>query len=312
MYLGGIGSKGIINLFKGLIEDCIATCQTDAIFFSILIEKESFFKFHVKSNFDITLFLKYAEMEEMDINFYHLQLLKIISTTIDINKINNSEAIIIFKLDKEILITDNVDYRSLYDAMLELSILNRRSQILILDNKNKFKSQNYFSYPEGVLYLYNRIINDVLGKPEFKISFDGTLNHLNYQIYLAYRTDWFPSSSIISYANNVNTVCGGSLVDGIISGLISGCKKYVRNNAPKTYNIKKKKFSNGLIIVCAVNGHNFEYGGNFKQTLEDKQVEKETKKLIRKLTIDFMKTNEEKAKKFLWRFDESQLTSSIY
>jgi len=312
MYLGGIGSKGIVNLFKGLIEDCIITCNTESIFFSITINQDSLYTFHIKSNFNITPFLKYAEIEEMDLNFYHLQLLQIINNTIEIKKNNDFEAIISFKLDKEVLTTDNVDYQNLSDTMLELSLLNRNSEILILDKRKKFNNQNYFSHPQGVFYLYNRIINEVIGKPEFKITFDGILNNLNYQICLAYRTDWYPSPSIISFANNVNTVCGGSLVDGILDGLISGCKNYVKNNAPEKYRIKKKKFLNGLIIICSVKGRKFDYGGSFKETLEDKLVKKEVKKLIRELTINFIKTNEKEAERFLWRFDESQLTSGIY
>jgi hypothetical protein len=34
-----------------------------------------------------------------------------------------------------------------------------------------------------------------------------------YQIGLAYRTDCFPSANIRSFANDVHTTCGGSLVD---------------------------------------------------------------------------------------------------
>ena len=43
----------------------------------------------------------------------------------------------------------------------------------------------------------------------------------------------------------------------------------------------------------------------------DEKVQQEVRDLIKRLTVDFIEGNKEKSDKFLWRFDESQLTSGI-
>jgi DNA gyrase/topoisomerase IV subunit B len=160
--------------------------------------------------------------------------------------------------------------------------------------------------------LFDRATTEILGKPEFKLVFDDELSKNKYQIGLAYRSDWHPTPNVISFANDVHTVCGGSLVDGILDGLITACKKYVKENGMLTFKIKRKKFFNGLIIVCTVRGDTFLYGGSFKETLENDEVKKQIKKTTEKLVSQFFKNNKDKADKFLWRFDTTQLTSGMY
>ncbi|WP_462220605.1 hypothetical protein [Ferruginibacter sp.] len=160
--------------------------------------------------------------------------------------------------------------------------------------------------------MFDRAITEVLGKPEFELTFDGKVNSNTYQIGLAYRTDWYPSPNAISFANDIHTVCGGSLVDGILDGLINACKVYAKGNNLTTFKINKKKFTNGLILICAVRGEEYRYGGSWKETLEDSVVRKQAKKLVSKLALDFFNNQKEKADKFLWRFDTTQLASGMY
>ena len=142
--------------------------------------------------------------------------------------------------------------------------------------------------------------------------FDDELSKNKYQIGLAYRSDWYPTPNVISFANDVHTACGGSLVDGILEGLINSCKKYVKENGMLTFKIKRKKFLNGLIIVCAVRGDNFLYGGSFKETLENDEVKKQVKKTTEKLVSQFLKNNKDKADKFLLRFNTTHLMNGTY
>ncbi len=191
-------------------------------------------------------------------------------------------------------------------------MLNRQCEVITIDKRQKYLTQNYYHFPQGVFYLFDRATTEVLGKPEFKLTFDNEINSNKYQIGLAYRTDWFPSANVISFANNVHTICGGSLVDGILEGLINACKIYAKENNLTTFKINKKKFVNGLILICAVRGEDYKYGGSWKETLEDAVIKKEAKKVVEKLALDFFNNQKEKADKFLWRFDTTQLTSGMY
>lgn len=309
MYLGGTGSKGIINLFKGLLVDCIKATESDKYFFQIELRSDHNFSLNIEASNDISKFEE--TINETALENFHLNVCEALSSEFSISKINKYELLLKFTLDKTVF-TESVDYLELSEVFIQWACLNRNSEVLLIEKKEKYSNQNYFSFPDGIKYLYDRMVKGALGKPEFELSFDGELNGLRYQIFLGYRTDWYPPSAIATFANDVHTVCGGSLADGVLEGLINGCRKYVKDNGMTDFKIKKKKCRNGLILVALVRGDEFIYGGSFKETLEDERVKRDTKKLIKQLTMDFISENKEKADKFLWRFDESQLTSGMY
>lgn len=309
MYLGGSGSIGIINLLKGLLCDCIEVTKSDKYFFQIELKSDYKFSLNIEASNDILKFKK--TINESAFQHFHLKACEALSSEYSISNKDSNKVVLMFTLDKTVF-TEPVDYLELSELFLQWTYLNRNSEVLLIDKREKYSNQNYFKFPEGIKYLYYRIVKDALGKPEFELSFDGELNGLKYQIFLGYRTDWYPPSVTASFANDVQTVCGGSLVNGVLEGLINGCRKYVKDKGLSDFKIKKKKFSNGLILVASVRGDDFKYGGSFKETLEDEKVKKDAKKLIRQLTIDFISENNEKADKFLWRFDETQLTSGMY
>jgi DNA gyrase/topoisomerase IV subunit B len=311
MYLGGVDSKGIINLLKGLLVDCINTTKDSKNFFHITILSKFKFEIDIKTSKSVSNFLNTLKQDFKDYKQIHLKLLDALNKHLCIIENSSKEVILKFTLDTNIF-KESVDYLELSESVLQLAYLNRNSEFLITDNRLQYKNQNYYSFPDGIKYLYDRTVKDALGKPEFEINFNDSINGLEYQIFLGYRTDWYPPASIASFANDINTICGGSLVNGILTGLINGCKHYVKTNELKKFKVKKKKFTNGLIIVASVRGKEFKYGGSFKETLEDEKVEGDIKKRIKELTLDFIDNNKEKADKFLWRFDETQLTSGMF
>lgn len=309
MFLGDTRSKGIINLLKGLIIDCIEVTNSDKYFFRIELKSHYEFSLDFEALNDISKFEE--TINDSGLDNFHLKACKYLSSEFCMLSIATNKVLLKFTLDKKIF-NESVDYRELYGELLQWTLLNRNSEVFIIDEREKYSNQNYFSFPEGIKYLYDSMVKNALGKPKFELSFDGELNELRYQIFLGYRTDWYPFPNIASFSNNVHTICGGSLVDGVMEGLISGCKKYIKDNNWIDYRVRKKKFSNGLILVASVRGNEFQYGGSLKERLEDEKVKKDAKKLIEKLTIQFILNNQEKADEFLGRFDEKQLTSRMY
>ena len=310
MYLGGLGSKGIINLLRGLVSDCIELTNADIYFLRITIKPDYNYSLSIEASDDIRAF-KTTNKKLVHFKNFHLSIGEILSSNFKLTFESKNKAFISFQLDQSVF-TENVDYLELSESFLQWSYLNRNSKTLLVDERAKFLNQNYFSFPEGVKYLYSKIVRQALGKPEFEIAFDGKFNGLEYQIFLGYRTDWYPPATTLSFANDVFTSCGGSLIEGVMEGLISGVKKYVKDNNLTHLKVKKKKFVNGLILVVSVRGDDFTYGGSFKETLENEKVKKDAKKLTKQLTLDFISESKDKSDKFLWRFDKNQLTSDMY
>lgn len=129
---------------------------------------------------------------------------------------------------------------------------------------------------------------------------------------MGYRTDWFPQPQIVSFANDNHTGCNGALIDGIRAGLKRGCKKYVKKNNLMDHKIKKEKFISDLILIASVRGKEFQFEGSFKEILVSDEINKVSKKLLNKLTFDFLQNNKIKTNEFLNRFDKSGLIYDIF
>ena len=306
-----IGNNGLVDLCEGLITDCIKLCRTDEITFQFEIYGDNEFKLNLKSAHDLSAFTEQLSHESE--NFPNFpKLLRIISQTLDINIKEDSKTEIAFSIDKKVIPDTKIDYLKLTEKLLQIAFLNRRCEIITTDKRQEYLIKNYHHFPQGVFYLFDRIIAEALGKPEFEIRFDDQAKTNNYQIGLAYRTDWHPEPNVISFANDVRTICGGSLVDGIMEGLLLACKTFVKENNLSNFKVSKRKLLNGLIIVSAVRGEDYNYGGSFRETLENHLVKKQAKEIIKRLALKFFNENKEKAEKFLWRFDTRELPSGLY
>lgn len=307
-----IGNDGLIDLFKGLVIDCIKRCQTDEITFQIFILGENNFSIKVSSSKDIRVFSDQFNIESTDYINYYPKVLRVISKKFNLKFTEKKNLEINFSIDQTIISNTNVDYLKLNEKIMQLAVLNRQCELITIDKRQKYVSQNYFHFPQGIFYLFDRINDDALGKPEFILTFDERIDSISYQIGIAFRTDWYPQPNIFSFANDVHTIHSGSLVDGILDGIVSATKLYVKENNLTHFKVTRKKFYNGLIIVCAVRGENFTFGGSFKETLENESIKKEAKKIVSKLALQFFENNKEQTNKFMFRFDTKQLTSGMY
>ncbi|MCW3103903.1 MAG: gyrB [Bacteroidetes bacterium] len=311
MYFGSNDIKGVLNLICGLIKDSIFICQTDNIFFFFEILNEGNFSLKISSENDISAIIPHFSEEESNREIYHLRALKSVTDNFEVLT-NNKEIILNFHLDIVVFKETTIDYQNLMDEFVVLALLNRGAEILIKDATRKHVNQNYFSFPEGVFYLYERIKRDTLRKPEFDLLYDNHIKGNKYQIAVTYRLDWHPDPVVVSFANDINTTNGGSLVAGVIDGLILASKKYVKDNKLSTHKIKRRKFFNGLIIVCSVRGKDLEFGGSQRESLATEEVRTQSKEIVSKLVNDYLNNNKIQADRFLSRFDDENFMNKMY
>jgi DNA gyrase/topoisomerase IV subunit B len=307
-YLGSTDIKGILNLFCGIITDSICLYKTNDIFFSFNLSNDGNIFIHINFDNDTSIIIQELSNNQHSSNsIYHLRILKAVVEKLEIRE--NSEGITIsFHLDRTVFKEIAIDYLDLTASFNLLAILNKGIKILIKDNTQEHYSQHYLHFPNGIFYLYERTKRKVLGKPKFEILYDGKVNENQYQIALAYRTDWFPESSVLSFANDIHTTSNGTLVTGILDGLALACKDYIKDKKLVTHKIERKKLYNGLIIICSVRGSSLVYGGSFRESLETKEIKTQVKEIIYKLVSDYLNKNEEQAENLLWRFDDTYIT----
>jgi len=78
------------------------------------------------------------------------------------------------------------------------------------------------------------------------------------------------------------------------------------------HSFKSKKLINGLILVAAVRGKDFDFSGSTKECLSDEQVKKDARKLVKGKLLDLMRNNNDLANKFFVRFDNSNIGNKMF
>jgi DNA gyrase/topoisomerase IV subunit B len=177
-----MGNGGVIGLFEGLLIDCIELCKTDEITFEIVISGDNNFTLGLTSQHDLNLFVREMEDESKESSNYFLKVLKVVSETFEITARENSRTEISFSFDKKVISNTNLDYLKLTERVLQIALLNRHCEIITIDKRKKHLSQNYYHFPEGIFYLFDRATTEVLGNPEFKLTFDDKVDSNKYQI----------------------------------------------------------------------------------------------------------------------------------
>jgi len=310
-----IGNEGIYNLLYRLLNELIKFCQNDFFFITITIINNKETSLEIKSNYsfnELHSFFSKNNLSNQEILFSIV--LRALSKNYEININDKKKSIIIhFEIDDSLYFNSNIDFNKLCTEISKFAIINRNSEVLIKDKRNKYLLQNYFHFKQGIFYYFDHMKSEVLKKGLFEIKYDNMINDIHYQFGIIYRTDWFPNAQQVSFINEENTIYGGSHINGIISGLTNGFRKYVKFKKLENYTIKKSKLLNGLIIACSIKtNYDPTFLGSFKQNLDDKIIEKQLESLVSKLTYEYLIKNSEVFTDFIHRFDNNHISSMMY
>ena len=306
-----IGNKGLVGLFTKLLTDIVTICGTDNLSIELTIATNNKFVLRISTSENIQRLWDYFLVDPASFSNYLPRVLFIVSSHFQISHIDSSTTEIHFTINQEVIPQPAIDYITLIEKTLQFTLLNRHCTITTFDKRHKVTSQNYFHFPQGIFYLFDRAIAEALGKPEFTITIDTTLNGKQYQVALAYRTDWFPAPHIASFANDFHTVGNGSLVEGILQGWLYACKTFAQEHNLSNLTITRKKLMPGLILIGAVRGQTFTYEGSGKEKLADEEVGKAIKQLVAKSALEFFSNEKEKTEKFFLRFNANPLSGWI-
>lgn len=206
--------------------------------------------------------------------------------TTELQPIGNSSltgTTIHFKPDSEIFETIEFSLETLEFRFREMAFLNKGIKIIIHDERVDHHKEFYY---EGGIKSFVQFINknktplhkDVI---YFEGEKDGTLVELAMQYTDAY------SETILSFANNINTIDGGTHLSGLRSALTRVMNEYGRK-----YNFLKEKDDNlagedareGLTAVLSVKLSEPQFEGQTKGKLGNS----ETRSIVESLTVEFL------------------------
>ena len=186
---------------------------------------------------------------------------------------------ITFKADPEIFKeSDHYEYEVLQARLREQAFLNAGVKIILTDSRDgEDPREDVFSYEGGIKsfveYIHKK--RGLSGIHDDIIDFSGTLPDGTSSGEVAFQYNDSYNSLILSFANNIHTVDGGTHEDGFKRAITKVINEYA-----KKYNLLKdndKKFSGddvreGLTAIISVKVKNAQFEGQTKTRLGNTEI----------------------------------------
>jgi len=206
---------------------------------------------------------------------------------------------ILFRPDFSIMNENEFEYEKLSRRMRELAFLNKGIRIVIEDERSAEKDD--FQY-EGGLVSFVKYLNRNLIPLHDPIHIEGDKNDVQVDITIQYN-DTF-KEKLYSFANNINTIEGGSHLSGFKAALTRSLNSYAAENAAKNkqaVKISGDDVREGLTAVISVKVMDPQFEGQTKTKLGNSDVKGIVESLVNEKLAMFLEENPNIAKKILMK-----------
>ncbi len=195
-----------------------------------------------------------------------------------------------FRPDREIFETLDFSFDVLSQRLRELSFLNSGLRITVADERSEKKHD--FQYKGGIVsfveYL-NKNKNPIHPKP---IHLEGERDGVYIDIALQYNDGY--TENLFSFANNINTIDGGTHLVGFKSGLTRTINNYASgNNLLKNLkvNLSGDDAREGLTGVISVKLPNPQFEGQTKAKLGNSEIKGVVEALVNDRLGEYLEEN---------------------
>ncbi|WEV60343.1 DNA topoisomerase (ATP-hydrolyzing) subunit B [Streptococcaceae bacterium ESL0729] len=196
--------------------------------------------------------------------------------------------------------TTEFDFNKLATRVRELAFLNRGLRISIEDKRNKDGKILSYHY-EGGIQSYVSFIDEkktVLFDPP--IYTEGEMENISVEVAMQYTSDY--SSTVLSFANNINTHEGGTHEQGFRTALTRVVNDYGRKNKllkDNEDNLTGDDIREGLTAVISVKHPNPQFEGQTKTKLGNSEVSRIVNRLFSEALERFLLENPQVARKIV-------------
>lgn len=209
---------------------------------------------------------------------------------------------IIFKPDREIFKDESTTYKfeTLSNRFRELAFLNAGLNITLLDERfGKSKKQN-FCYTNGIVEFVSFLNHSKKTINQKIIYFKGNKEGVDVEIAMQWNDSY--SESVYSYANNINTIEGGTHLIGFRSALTRTTNNYASSNGflkNLKGNLDGDDIREGLAAVVSVKVNEPQFEGQTKTKLGNNEIKGIVESLINDKLADWFERNPTPAKKII-------------
>ncbi len=205
-----------------------------------------------------------------------------------------------FKADGKIFEDINFSFDTLSNRLRELAFLNPGIKIIIKDERVQDK-EHTFMY-EGGIVSFVEYLNKNKNNLHTPISFEDTKEDINVQVAIQYNDSY--TENLFCFANNINTLEGGTHLIGFKSALTRVANDYAKTQGlfkknKEEYSLSGEDIREGLTAVISVKLQNPQFEGQTKTKLGNSNVKGIVESLINKKLSEYYEEHPEIANKVI-------------
>ncbi len=203
-----------------------------------------------------------------------------------------------FKPDKKIFETVEFSFDTLSQRLRELSFLNAGIYITIEDERTGKKHE--FQYKGGITQFVEYLNKSKTPVHPKVVNIAGEKEGVQMEIAMQWNDGY--SENIFSYANNINTIEGGTHLVGFKSALTRTINSYASaNNLIKDLKegLQGDDVREGLTAVISIKLPNPQFEGQTKTKLGNSEIEGYVKTIVNEKLAAFLEENPSVAKKIV-------------
>lgn len=188
---------------------------------------------------------------------------------------NRTGTMVTFKADPEIFTETTVyNYDTLAKRLQELAFLNKGIRIILIDEREEEKKQE-FLYNGGIIEYVQMLNKNKTPIHENVMYFEGTEDGIELEVAMQYNDSY--NANVYSFTNNINTYEGGTHEDGVKRALTRIINNYARNNKILKDNdeaLTGEDVREGLTMIISCKHPNPQFEGQTKTKLGNAEVRK--------------------------------------
>ncbi len=203
-----------------------------------------------------------------------------------------------FLPDKEIFKSIIFKYETIEDRLRELAYLNKDLTIIISDERTGTK--NEFRFKGGLIDFVKYLDEDEKSISSKPIYFSGEKEGIQIETAFEYIESY--NENLLTYVNNINTIEGGTHLEGFKAALTRTMNNYAtKNNLVKSDKITLTgdDFREGLTMVLSAKVPEPQFEGQTKTKLGNSEVKGIVQSIVGEQLNEFLETNPSVAKKVI-------------
>lgn len=192
-----------------------------------------------------------------------------------IGETDHTGTTVTFYPDDSIFDTIKFKADAIRERLRETAYLNPKLTLIFKNNRDKAESE-IFHEPNGIAGFVDSLVGN---EPETKrltdtICVSGTKDNIQFTVAFCYVQKY--GDDMVSFCNNINTIEGGTHLNGFKSGFAKVINQYARelgNLKEKDANFTGNDTRNGMIAVISVNHPNPQFEGQTKTKLNNSDAQ---------------------------------------